>query len=209
MPEEITLVDGTKREVPTEDEAKAAASRSETRKVQREDAKKSLGSSQKELEETKKELKKLSNKDFNFKKLRDMNDDEKAKLSATELELKKKQEELEESQAGFTKKLTEEYKNEALAVLVGDDKKQRDKVLHNYSRIKGAEDTKEEVSRKMREAYNMLGVAGNAPNPIYQAAGYQGGVSPVSKTGDKVDGDLAKQFGVTDEELKKSNLKKK
>ena len=164
-----------------------------------------------ELAETKEKLQKLENKDYNFKKLRDMNDEEKGKLSATELELKKKQEELEENQTKFQTTVIEGNKAEALAVLVGNDAEMKKKVLYNYDRIKGDAVTKEQINAKMREAHNMLGMAQSQVNPINQAVGFQGGAGGVSsgnKT-DKVDADLASKLGISDEDLKNSNLSKK
>ena len=200
MPETIKLEDGTEREVPTEEEMVEASNRSTARKEQREEVKS-------ELELTQEKLKKLENKEYNFKKLRDMTDIEKEKLSVTEIELKRKQEELEENQKSFTETLTGSFQNEALAVLVGDDKETRKKVLYNFKRISGADGNKEEVFAKMRDAFNMLGSKASGPNPLHSAASYQGAAPGVSKKTEKVDADLAKQFGVTEDDLKNSNLK--
>lgn len=162
----------------------------------------------KELADTKEKLTKLENKNYNFKKLRDMNDDEKNKLSATEIELKKKQEELEENQNKFQTTVSEGNKNEAIAVLVGDDVEMKKKVLYNYDRILGDAVTKEQINTKMRDAYNMLGVANTSVNPINKAISFQGGVGGVSSANQsaKVNSELAGKLGITDEELKNSNL---
>jgi len=200
MPEKITLADGTEKEVLTDEEKKELVSRSETRKEQREEFKL-------KLKDTEDKLSKLENKDFNFKKLRDMKEDEKAKLTATELQLKKQQETIEENQEKFQDTIIDSYKNEALAVIAGNDKELRKKVLYNYDRIIGETITKEQINSKMREAANMLG--SNAPiiNPINSAMS-QSGYPPVASKGDKkVDGGLAKNLGITQEELDKKGLK--
>ena len=136
-----------------------------------------------------------------------MNDEEKAKLSNTELELKKKQEELEDNQTKFTQSIVDGNKNEALAVLVGDDKEMKKKVLYNYDRIKGEAITKEDINNRMREAFNMLGQTANSINPINQAVNFRGGGGVVSKNKIVIDPTLAKNFGITDEDIKKANLK--
>jgi len=163
-----------------------------------------IAEKEKELETTKTELEKLKNKDFNFKKLRDMNEEEKAKLTGVELQLKQKQEELEENQKTFSQQIVDGNKNEALAVLVGDDEELRKKVLSNYDRIKGDAVTKEEINSRMREAYNMLGQFASKPNPLLQAVNFSGGAGVV-KTPSKLNDDqksLGKKLGLTDEDLK-------
>ncbi len=175
------------------------------------DKKVKLADYEAQLVDVNEKLKKLENKAFNFKKLRDMNDEEKGKLSEAEKALMAKQEELEENQKTFQTTLEDSNKNEALAVLVGTDEEMKKKVLHNYGRIEGSAVTKDEINKKMREAVNMLGVsAPSGGNPVNMAAGFHG--SDGSPTGSsqpsKVDGDLAASLGITDEELKKSNLSK-
>ena len=169
------------------------------------DKKEKLAQLEKEHSDTTEKLKKFENKDYNFKKLRDMNEEEKGKLTATEMELKKKQEELEENQSTFTKQIIESNKNEALAVLVGDDKKIRDKVLYNYDRIKGEAVTKEDINNKMRDAFNMVGLSSNQVNSLNQAVNYSGG-APISTPKTKATSeqiDLAKKMGLTEDEIKK------
>uniref|UniRef100_A0A6M3IP54 Uncharacterized protein n=1 Tax=viral metagenome TaxID=1070528 RepID=A0A6M3IP54_9ZZZZ len=177
-------------------------SRSEARKSQREEAKKAL-------EQTRLKLEKLENKDFNFKRLRDMSKDEKDKLTATEMELKQKAEQLEENQYKFTEQLQNSYKNEAMAVLVGNDKDLQKKVLYNYNKLNSPDGTKEEVFSKMRDAYNMLGASNNSINPVNAAATHHGPPSGFKQAGGTVDAGLAKNLGITEEELKKHNLKAK
>ena len=173
--------------------------------------KETIAQQEKDLTETKEKLTKLENKDFNFKKLRDMNDEEKGKLTEAEKALMNKQEELEENQTKFTETIVDGNKNEALAVLVGDDAEMRKKVLYNFDRIKGDAVTKEQISAKMREAHNMLGMQGSQINPINLAAGSYGDFGNISSDNKQtnVDGELAKKLGLDDDDLKNSNLKVK
>jgi len=104
------------------------------------------------------ELEKLREKDLNFKKLRD-------KEKRTRSEIDKERDELTKSQQEFIDNMVRERKEDALALLVGDDKELRNKALVNYDRIKDEAKTKEEIYSKMREAVNMIGVA-SQPDPM-------------------------------------------
>ncbi len=202
MPETIKLEDGTEKVVYSEEEVEELKTKSAEAET--------LAEENKAISE---KLKGFENKDFNFKKLRDMNEEEKARLTETELSLKKKQEELEENQQTFTKNLVDSFKNEALAVLCGNDKTMRDKVVLNYDKIVGDAKTKEEVFEKTKNAYNMLGVgAVEEFNPFNGIRNMQS-VAPIGRkmpannepvyAADKVDPDLARNLGIKDEDLKK------
>ena len=191
MPEKLILQDGTEMEVPTAEELE-----------QQDKEKEEL---RQKLNETTVELSKLQNKDYNFKKLRDMTEAEREKLTETEQALKQKQEELEEGQKQFATTLIDSFKNEALAVLVGDDKTLKERVMKNYDRIVGSAVSKEEVNQRMREAFNMLGIKQPVINPINQAFGASSGAG-IAKTTGKLSPeqvDLASKLGLSDDDLKK------
>jgi hypothetical protein len=158
-----------------------------------------------ELSTVKESLAKLENKEFNFKKLRDMSNEEREKLTVTELELKKRQESLEEEQRTWKQQVVESHKDDALAVLAGDNEELRKKILLNYNRLKDEAVTKEQVAKKMKEAY-LLSKERHADeiDPLSQAL--VNGVPPKPKSSDRVSPeleDLAKKFGVSKEELTK------
>lgn len=201
MPEEIVGEDGEKKTVYSEDEVKDLKAGHDANKAKKEE----LASTQKELEETREKLGKLENKDFNFKRLRDLDKEKQAKLTEAEKALMLKAEELENNQKSFTDKLITSYQDEAIAVLVGNDEKLRKKVLHNYSRIKGDAVTKEEVNSKMRDAFNMTGVGSQAPSAISSINSLSGSAPNPNPSGDtKLDEgqkDLGKKLGLTDEEM--------
>jgi len=205
MPKEITNEEGVVETfyTPEEVEAMKADSAKEV-----EEANNKFSEEKKTLEE---KLKGFENKDFNFKKLRDMNEDEKAKLSETELSLKREQEKLAENQEIFTKSLTDSHKNEALAVLCGNDKDLKDKVLLNYNKIIGSELTKEEVFARARDAFNMLGTGTADINPLSSLNNMTGSAPQASQALDmnapdyasnKVDPDLARGLGISADDLK-------
>lgn len=156
-----------------------------------------------ELNDTKEKLAKLSNKDFNFRRLEEMTEAERAKLSATEIELKKRQEALEEQQSSFTKQVIESHKTDALAVLAGDDEELRKKITLNFERIKDDATTKEEIFKKMKDAYKLTNEATNF-NPIASAMGHIG-VPPRKENNKPVSDDLkdlAAKMGIKADELK-------
>ena len=159
-----------------------------------------------EIAEVKKKLETFENKDFNFKKLRDMTEDEKKKLSGKEEELLKRQEHLEEEQESWTGKIVEGHKGDALAVLVGDDEELRKKVIFHYDRIKDEATTKDEINKKMRDAYLLaVGKPVNQIDPIARAAAHYSGHGVV-KTGSKLtedQKDLAAKLGINSDEIKK------
>ena len=205
MPKEIENEDGTKETVYGEDEVRDLKAGHDANLAKKEE----LAAAKKELEENKKELAKLQNKDFNFKKLRDMNEEERAKLTEAEKSLMAKSEELEENQNKFTTQLVDSYKNEAIAVHVGDDSEMKKKVLANYDRIVGSAVTKEEVYARMRDAFNMVGSGAGAPNPLATNHSIGGGFAPIpgGSKGGKLspeEKDLGKKLGLTDEEMKGS-----
>lgn len=160
---------------------------------------------QEQLEETNQKLSKLEKKDFDYKRLENLTEAEKEKLSAVELELKKKAEELEDKQKQFSNTFISEVKNDLLESLVGDDEELRKKVAFNFERIKDSEkaQSREEIKSLLRDAYAMS-VGSNVRNPLNIANNKVGsGDSFVNK---KIDGDLAelsKKMGISQEDLEK------
>lgn len=198
MPEKITLADGTEKEVPTQEELQELQQKAEK-----------ADNVENQLQETKEKLDKLENKDFNFKKLRDMNEEEKNKLTEAERQLKEKQEQLEEQhqqleqqQQQFNSQIVESYKNEALMALVGENEDAKKEVLENYEKLKTEAGTKEEVYQKMRDAYNMTGKQAPSFNPFSYAHANTGGIPPKKKEeSSKVDPEFARKFGLSEEDV--------
>lgn len=158
-----------------------------------------------ELAETKERLAKLENKDMNFKKLRDMTDAEREKLTMTELELKKRQESLEEEQTSFKQQVMKSHMDDALAVLAGEDEEVRKKIMHNYERIKDDATTKDEIFRKMKDAYKLTNDRSASINPLNVAMGVVGNAPPKAKEGAWSDDlkELGSKFGLKEDDMKK------
>lgn len=210
MPEKVFTEDGQEKEVPTAEELEELQ-QSKEEKDKIEEEKKSI---EEKFESTKEELSKLQNKDFNFKKLRDMNEEEKAKLTEAEKKMKEQQdkldeqyEQLEKQQQQFTGQIIDSYKNEALMALVGDDEDTKKQVLQNYDRIKDEAVTKDQVYQKVREAYNMTGNSAPQFNPFQFANSGLQGTPPKgeSKKGGDVDKDLASKLQISEDDLNNYN----
>jgi len=156
------------------------------------------------LEETNKKLSKLENKEFNFRKLENMTEEQRAKLTDTELSLKRQQEELEEKQKSFEGAFVSDVKGDLLASLVGDDEELRKKVELNYSRIKDSDKAKSraEIKTLINDAYAMS-VGIKHRNPIFNANNTSGSQSAktVKPSDDLLE--LGKKFGLSEEDLKK------
>ncbi len=192
---ELYDADGTLLEgALTPDEAKAV--------------KEAADAAKKEAEEIKAKLQKLENKDMNFKKFRDLNEEERTKLSSKEIELMQRQDKLEEEQKTFVGMQVASYKDEALAVLAGDNDDLRKKTLFHFDRIKDEAVSKAEIQRKMRDAYRLAKDDSNInSDPFARAMAYSGeGQAPSNKGEKDLSNDvkeLAKRLGLSEEDLKK------
>lgn len=120
-----------------------------------------------------------------FRSLSEMTEEEKAKLSDAELELKRQtealqlqQEEMQREQAQFRQQQRESHVNEAIRRLVGNDEKAAEKIKFNLDRIKGADEavTAEDVSKYVNDAFFLLG--DERPDPVRAAANFGGGDAP-------------------------------
>jgi len=198
MPETIKLEDGTEREVPTEDEYKDL-----TEKAQQ------VETVQEELNNTKNELSKLQNKDFNFKKLRDLTEEQRSKLSDYERTLMEQQEKQQEELEQQKKMVVDSWKSEALAEVAGSDEETKQKVMAAYDRLKDDANDRESIKKKMDDAAKIAGVNTLQDyNPITAAnsAGTGGGQpGKVEPQGKPIDKDFASKFGVTEEDINKYN----
>lgn len=157
---------------------------------------------QAEIEEKNVKLTKLENKDFNFKRLENMTEAEREKLSATELALKQEQEALQTKQAEFQQGFVADIKNDVLDTLVGDDKELREKVEYNYNRLKDSEKaTKRSEIKPLLEEALALSVGIKSGNPLTKAMNASGSAPSKSTKVSQDLVDFAKNFGVNAEDF--------
>jgi len=160
-----------------------------------------------ELSSTKEQLAKSANKDMNWKRLNNMTEAETQKLTIREMELIKRQEELEDQQKSWQQQQMDSHKTNALASFGIHDDEVRQKVLANYERIKDEAVTPEQIQSKMRDAVTIA--TGAAPsvriNPVF-AGNSPMGMPHQAQRSSQVSGDfkdLASKFGLSDSDIKK------
>lgn len=114
----------------------------------------------------------INEKNTNFKKYKDMSEEEKSKYSAGELEAKRIAEEATERASALEKKINEDNekrfndsKEKAIRDLVGNDKELYDKVSKNWDLVNltGTDDAV--ISQRAGLAFT-IATGGKAPNPL-------------------------------------------
>jgi len=108
-----------------------------------------------ELQAAKEELAKFKDKDYNFSVLRKNIDEKNEEVEKLRKEIEEKNKLLEESKNEFTNKTIEIYAEDSLKALAGEDQELQEKIKQNYERIKDEALTKEDVFKKMKDAYAM------------------------------------------------------
>lgn len=160
-----------------------------------------------ELAKAKELLAKKEDKEMNWKRLNTMTEEEMKKLSTKEVEIMKRQEELEERQRTMDQRQRDTYKANALARFGVYDEETRTKVLANYDRIKDEDATEEQIAAKMRDAITIA--TGTSPssriNPMF-AGNAPLGMAHAPQPPGKITGevaDLASKMGISADEIKK------
>lgn len=163
-----------------------------------------IKSLQEKLEETNQKLSKLEKKDFDYRRLENMTEAEKEKLSATELSLKKQQEELEDKQKTLETTFISDVKKDLISSLVGDDEELRKKIELNYDRLSDSSKAKsrEEIKALLNDAY-VMSVGIKYSNPILNANNVSGSVHVKSEKISEDIKDFGKKLGLTEEDLEK------
>lgn len=166
---------------------------------------KALEEKEAELVTAQEKLGKLENKDLNFKKLRDMSEEEKKTFTAKELEHKEEVERLQEEISGFKTSYHTNMFDKQIKTLVGDDEKLKIKVEEEYKALENLpSDTEAQVSEKLKRAFIMA--TGNSPSidPYASTAGSLGGVAPKVEVKEGMSEDakeVGKKLGLSDEDL--------
>ena len=167
---------------------------------------------EKSIQEKDEKLKGYEDKEFNFKKLRDLTEEQKATYTAKELELKQAQEKLEEQQGTMQQTLINNWKEKTLYFMAGSDGELKNKILAEFDNLTGVAKSEVEVAEKMKKAFML--VTGSQPqvDPIKASFGDLGGLPPKEMpTGDKKVSPelvaLGKVMGVSEEDFKKAGFK--
>lgn len=112
----------------------------------------------------------------NFKKLRDMTEEEKSKLTADQISVKAQAEAaearaqaLEERWNNETKSRVEKAKEKSLAAFHRGDAELKKKLEENYELVKLEGTDEDTIARRAELAYNMLGTGKPRINPLTQS----------------------------------------
>lgn len=170
-----------------------------------------LEQTKEELSNTKSELEKLSEKDYNFSELREKVQKITESVKEKEDALSEKEKSLNEKETNMMQREIDGYMTEALNVLIGEDEETRKKVLAEYNNFANKPVTKDEINEQMRKASLIVnGSKQPTADPIARAAAISGTGYNINKSNtEKLNSDaldLAKKFGITEEQLKKRNL---
>lgn len=161
---------------------------------------------QSQIEETKEKLTKLENKDFNFRRLEQMTEEEKDKLSAAELSLKQQQEALEAEQKSFKESFVGDIKKDTLEKFVGEDEELLKKVEFHMARFPESKtaQSRSEIEGLVKDAM-LLATGGRSSNPL-NAAMNASGSAPARVQKEKLSDEamnMASKFGLTAEDIEK------
>ena len=151
MPQKITNENGEEIEVFTNEELESQKQAAlEEYKTSNPDKTSEIEALQVELAETKEKLEGLSNKDLNFAALRDKVKEKERQIDGLTKSIDEK--------IGVAKKeilegVMKDHYNDTINRLVGDDKELLAKVELQYKRLADSASTKEEVTRKLSDAF--------------------------------------------------------
>ena len=109
-----------------------------------------------EKEKVDNELKGLRSKEYNFKKLRDMTEAEKEKLTDKELELQKRQEALEDQQAQHSKAIKDDWRNSAIDRYSRGDKDKAEKIREALKDLAGEETDRLSIETRVSKAARLI-----------------------------------------------------
>lgn len=172
MSQKITNDQGDEIEVFTNEELEAQKQAAiEEYKTNNPDKTPELTKLQEDLKTKEEELKKLQDKDLNFTNLRTAK--EKAEKEIQDLKTS-----IDDKIGAAKKEILEgvmkDHYNDVLKNLVGDDKELLAKVELQYKRLADSASTKEEIAKKLNDAYTLA--TGNVKSDIPTGAWSSGGV---------------------------------
>ena len=151
MPKIVENEDGSESTMYSEEELQAQRDAAlEEYKANNPDKSEELTSLQTELAEKEEELKGLKDKDFNFSNLRKERDDLKEQIDNFPGVVDEK---ITNAKKEILEGVMKDYYNETINSLTGGDEDLKKKIEYQYKRLGDAAATKEEISKKMRDAY--------------------------------------------------------
>ena len=178
MPQTIVDENGNETEVFTKEELSAQKEEAiEEYKKTNPDKTDELIKIQEDLEKAQSELKGLKDKDINFSNLRNKVQDKEKEIE----DLKKSI----DDKIGTAKKevldtVMKDHYNSEITRLAGEDKELKDKIELQYKRLADSAGTKEEISKKLQDAFILSG--GSTGEKFDNSAFSSGGVGNIKNT---------------------------
>jgi len=166
MPQTIELADGTTTEVLTPEEIDAE------KQAAIEAYKAANPDKTEELTKLQEELTKLKGKDLNFENLRKQKEDAEKKIEEI---IKGVPAQIETAKKEILETVLKDHYSETLKTLAGDDEELKKKVEYHYKRLADTAGTKEEVTKKLTDAY-VLATKPDDPNALTSQVVSSGGV---------------------------------
>lgn len=125
----------------------------------------------KKIQDLESEVQRLREKETNFgqlrkKRLSELSQEERDKLSAKEQEIMARQDALDEKWEQFQKSNVDETIDVVLTSLVGADENMRKKIMHFYDELKGSSDNKDQIRQKLQRAYVLATTEAPKVNPL-------------------------------------------
>lgn len=177
--------------------------------IPKEKAEELLKSKEEKMKELESEIKGYKDKDFNWKALRDAKKEEREKflseLSEKDKQIMLAQEETAKQVSTLQESLVQDYKDELLEKLAGDDKDLRKKIEYNYDRIEGNDTSKKGIKNKIFDAFKLS--SDTTQDPISSVMGTKSAGSIQSEKKQDLDNDvknvLKDYANFSDDDLKK------
>lgn len=172
MPQTV-IIDGEEKEVFTQDELEAQKNEAlEQYKKDNPDKTEELTKLQKELEDAKSDLDGFKDKDMNFANLRNKISEKEDRIKNLETSIDSK---ISTAKKEILEGVMKDHYNDTLKNLVGEDKELLDKVEFQYKRLTDTASTKEEISKKLSDAFTLA--TGGNKSSFNSGAFSSGGVS--------------------------------
>ena len=161
-----------------------------------------LANLQEKMREAEEKLAKVGDKDYNFKALEKAKNDAEGKLKEFTSTIDEK---INSVKREVLEGVMSAHKSDALASLVGDDEELKKKVELEYGRLSDVASTKEQISKKLKDAY-VLATAKDPDgvNASIYGSGNVGRVS-IKSTSPKFSNEekeLGAKFGLNDKDFK-------
>lgn len=153
MPKTISDSTGSEIEVFTAEELETQKNEAiDQYKKDNPDKSEEIDSLQKDLATAKEELEKLGKKDLNFANLRQQKEAAETKVESLKKEIDDK---IALAKKEILEGVMKDHYNEIMKSLAGDDEELKKKIEFHYNRIQDVPTTKEEINKKLRDAWTL------------------------------------------------------